>query len=339
MFPLVNWTYANNMLENTVTVFVLLSTYFLMLNFKKRNHLMLFFAGISLFAAFLTKGLTALFVWSVPFFYFLVFRKINFKQLFSDTFFLIFYTVFPFLLLFSFSKDGNSFFTHYFNNQILKNVNLQTVNNHFYIIPGIIKEMIVPGVLFFILLTILKIKKQKIIIRNEYRKNALFFLLIALAGILPIMISIKQRNFYIVPALPFLAISSAFLLNDVFSCFKGSVNFFKRKLFIFLSYGLFVLSFVIILFVAGKPGRDKDKVYDCYKLKTEIPENEIISLNAHSRSDWSFLAYLQRYGKYSVEVNNKNTYYLTDRNFSDSTYERVNLGLKKYILYKKKTKF
>lgn len=338
LFPLVNWTYANNMLENTVTVFVLLSTYFLLLNFKKRSHLMILFAGISLFAAFLTKGLTALFIWSVPFFYFLIFRQTNLKQLIFETVFLIFYTILPIIILFISSEDANPFFIHYFNDQIFRSINhVQTVNNRLYIIASMLNEMIIPSGLIIILVIIRKIKKSKIKFETEHQKQALFFFLISLAGILPIMISMKQRSFYIVPALPFLAISFAFIFYDLRFSFSVLDMFFKNKFFRLSAYGLFGMSLIMIFIFAGKPGRDKDEISDIYEIKKEIPTGEMVGVDKRINADWSLYAYMQRYGKYSLtnDQGRSNYYLTTDKTFNDKRFKKIKISLKKYILYKR----
>jgi len=340
-FPLVSWTYANYMLENTVTVFILLSTYFMIKHFRKRNFFMIFLAGISLFAAFMSKGLTALFIWFVPFFYFIIFKK-NEKtaiiRILLDSFGLIVFTVLPFLIMLLVSENAELFFTHYFNEQILGSINqVQTVDSRFYIIRSLLNELIIPLGLSLFLIILLKIKKRKILFKTDVLKNALFFFLVALAGILPIMISLKQRSFYIVPALPFVAASFSFIVYDLILKFPDVVVFFKKSFFKYLSYGLLVLSFVIIFIFVGKPGRDKDVLHDVHILVKEIPEKSNVRISKELIKKWNLYAYLQRYGKISISDKIKAEYLLTEtENIPDTSYQKLNLDLKKHLLYQKK---
>ena len=67
--PLVTWSVANNMLENTMTVFVLLSVYLMLVGYQRNHKIWLFLAAIALFAAFLSKGFTGLFPLVFPLIY------------------------------------------------------------------------------------------------------------------------------------------------------------------------------------------------------------------------------------------------------------------------------
>ncbi len=337
LFPLVNWSFSNNMLENTVSVFVLSAFLFFLKSLKNKRFLMLFLSGIFLFAGFMSKGFTALFIWSAPLWYGLIFRKTNLKRMFADTFLLIFFTVLPLLLIFYFSKDAVFFFKNYFNEQILGSIkNAKTVNSRFYIIGGMLNEMIIPSVLILLFIIISKIKKININIKPETRRYALFFFLTALSGVLPMMISMKQRSFYIVPALPFLAVSFAFILNDLLRKFPKILQFFQKKIFKSLTIGLFVLSFVMIFIFANRTGRDFDTISDVRMLTTKVPEAGKIYICKNMRQEWALFAYLQRYGKISISKNIKCNYFLTgNKQLKDTLYKKINLDLKMFNLYKK----
>ncbi|NOZ34445.1 MAG: hypothetical protein GXO80_04000 [Chlorobi bacterium] len=338
-FPLINWTYSNNMLENTVTVFVLSSFLFLLKNYERKRFLMLFISGMFLFAGFLSKGFTSLFIWCVPLIYWLIYRKIKFTRAVIDTGLLVVFTSLPFVLIYYFSEEARIFFENYFKEQIIGSISHFPIKNgRFFILKSLLNEMIIPVIIMFVLFITVKLKKKKLKITNENVKSGLFFFLIALSGILPIMISMKQRSFYIVPALPFLAISFGFIINGLLCNFSNILIFFKKKIFIFLSYGLLGISIIMIFIYAGRPGRDKTKIADIYELKKEIPQKEIFAICDSYKGDWSLYAYMQRYGEYSITTDTgKIVYFLTSKNIiPDTSYEKVNLNLDKYILYKKK---
>lgn len=338
MFPLVSWSFSNNMLENTVSVFVLLSFLLLLKSYSVKRYTMLFLSGIFLFGGFMSKGFTALFIWSVPLFYYIIFRKSSLKRMFSDTILFIVFTVLPFLILMYFSENARNFFDNYFNEQIIGSIkNVKTVSSRLFIISSLLNEMIIPTVLFIIIYIIAAIKKTKINLKKDTLKIVLFFFLISLSGILPMMISLKQRSFYIVPALPFLAISFGFLFNEILEYFQRFIMIFKKRIFVFISYILLGTAFAMIFLFAGKPGRDKIDISDVKLIKEIVPEGEILTISKSLYKNWSMYAYMQRYGKYSLSKEKNNIWLLSGNNdFTDSTvYRKINLKLKKYTLSKK----
>ncbi len=253
-FSLVRWTYANNLLENTMTVFVLLSAFFILISFKRNRVLMLFISGVFLFSAFLSKGFPALFIWSIIFFYWLVYKEISFIRVLIDTFLLIVFTLLPFLIISQLSEDATDSLLRYFNKQVVGSIeSVKTVNSRLYIIEAMLNEMIIPFIAVVALIIFAKIKRIKISIDKQDIKNSLFFFLISLSGILPIMISVKQRGFYILPALPFLALSFSYLIKNIIDTFPSIIKFFNNKFWIPLSYGLFGISIVMIFVFSGKP--------------------------------------------------------------------------------------
>jgi len=335
-FPHVPWTYSNNMLENTMTIFILISAFFSLRSLKKDRILMLFLSGIFLFAGFLSKGFTSLFVWSIIFFYWLVYRKVSFSRTVIDTLLLVFFTLLPLIIIYFFSESGTDSLLRYFNKQLIGSLqNVRTVDSRFFIIGSLLKEILIPIIILVILIIIAKIKNIKINYNKNNLKNSLFFLLIALSGIIPIMISLKQRNFYLIPALPFMAISIAYFIENILETFPDIIKFFNKRFFIPLSYVLLGISIVMIFLFYGKLGRDKDTLYDVYLIKHEIQEYETVTICKEMYNNWSLHAYLQRYGRISITDKTNNRYFLSINNcYKDTLYQKVNLKLNKFTLYK-----
>ncbi|HRW21608.1 MAG TPA: glycosyltransferase family 39 protein, partial [Bacteroidales bacterium] len=74
--PVVHWSFANNVVEITMGVFILLSFIFILKGTveKSRKYLWLILAGINIFLASFTKGLPGIFVITVPFLFWFVFK-------------------------------------------------------------------------------------------------------------------------------------------------------------------------------------------------------------------------------------------------------------------------
>jgi 4-amino-4-deoxy-L-arabinose transferase-like glycosyltransferase len=77
--PIVAWVFQNNMIEQTLSVFTLLSVYFVLIAFKKRARSWLFFAcsGAFVFLATFTKGVPGLFPIVAPLIYYFVFKNLH----------------------------------------------------------------------------------------------------------------------------------------------------------------------------------------------------------------------------------------------------------------------
>jgi 4-amino-4-deoxy-L-arabinose transferase-like glycosyltransferase len=337
-FPLVNWTYPNNMLENTMTVFILIASLFIFKSFTYKRILMLVLAGFALSAALLSKGLPALYVWSIVFFYFLIFRKINFKRVVFDTSLLVASTAFPIVILFVFSEEAKEMLSSYFNHQVMGSINnVVTVNNRFYILGSLLQQMIIFAVITLILIIVSSVKKIKIRFDSINLKYSLFFLLFSLSGVIPIMISLKQRSFYIFPVLPFLALSLYFFFIDIIKNLRFILNFFKKKFFTLVSLIIAVSVIFLIFIFAGKPGRDVETIKLVHKLAEVIPEETTVTISKNLYKDWALHSYLQRYGKISISDNIESNYFLTADSLKiDSSYQEIKLNLPPYLLFKKK---
>jgi len=92
--PLIFWAISNNMLENTLNIFILLALISAFKSLKNKSLLWISLAGLSLFLGLLTKGLVALFPLSFFFWYWIFEKKIAFRAMFLKTSFLVFSTLF-----------------------------------------------------------------------------------------------------------------------------------------------------------------------------------------------------------------------------------------------------
>ncbi|MTI29249.1 glycosyltransferase family 39 protein, partial [Xanthovirga aplysinae] len=133
--PTVSWTFANNMLENTMGIFLCLSVWFYLKSLKINRWNYLISSGLMLLFGALTKGFVALFPWALPFFLWLVSRQISFKRMIADSLVLIGSTLAPFILLIIVSPNAFDSLQKYFFKQVVGSIeNIQTVKSRFYIL-------------------------------------------------------------------------------------------------------------------------------------------------------------------------------------------------------------
>lgn len=336
LIPLVSWAASNNMLENTMMIFTSLSVLCIICSLKSHRFLYLFLAGISLFAAFMTKGLVGLFPLSLVFWIFVFDKQVTFKRFLVDLFFTMGVMFLPFIILITVSQDARDFFSIYFQTQVFKSiVSVQTVANRFYIVGQLLKELII----VFSIILILFFATRKKTAYFPVNKWVMIFLFVGLSGILPIMITLKQRGFYMLPSFPFLAISAALFVAPGVNYLINKINYTHLwfRVFKYVSMFLFIGGLVLIGLNVNRIGRDKNKIEDVYAIMKIVPSHTTISLSPDLHTDWSLHAYFGRYADIGLDSKNLNHKFLVIKkgdNFPLSkTYSRIDVNLNEFELY------
>lgn len=339
LFPLVSWAAVNNMLENTMMVFVLLSLLFLINDWVNPRSYFVIIAGIMLSFAFLSKGFVGLYLWSFFFWNWLIFRKFTFGQMIFKTLLLILFTCLPFVFLYLFYPYGFQSLVNYINNQVVNSVsNVVTVASRFHIIKSLFEQIILPlivavvfGVVSWIIHTRFSIKLWKF-------KSTVFFLMLGFSGVLPIMLSLKQSNFYILTTFPFFAISLA-LIVDKFP--PISLNKTVQKIHGILSIVFLISALMLIVGNYGKFYRDEDKISDIKLIKSSIPTLKKISLDKSIWQDWALFGYAVRYANFDFYRDSipTQTYLLSEKDkpisIKSPIFEKLPINLMRYQLNKR----
>lgn len=339
--PNMAWACSNNMLENTMMVFTTASLLFYLKSLHKQFFLWILLSGISLSLAFLSKGFFALYLWSAPAFLWLCTKKISFPKAVTHSLALIGFTALPLLLCIWLSPDALLNLQSYFEKQVMGSIQaVQTVNSRFAILGefcmGILPAMIL-GLLIWLFA-----KRPKPGFTKHPMAFALFCL--CLAGVLPIMISLKQRGFYILTVYPFFALALGMIalpwLLQVEARWKSNKT---GSLFKWITLGTFLAAVGGNLYFAQSSGRDVEKRKDIRTVLTQTGENTTIGLCPQLYTDWSLHAYFQRYGHLSLDAKTplQYTYYLSPVNNCavqpDNNYTAVDLPLHNYTLLKRST--
>jgi 4-amino-4-deoxy-L-arabinose transferase-like glycosyltransferase len=334
--PLVTWSASNNMLENTMMIFTSLSVLFILKSLESRRLAYLTLSGLALFCAFLTKGFVGLFPLSLLFWIFIFNPDINFKRFFTDSFILLVATLLPFLVLFITVPESMDSLTEYFNNQVADSIrNVKTVNSRFYIIGRLLRELIPMGSLVIILYFFSRKLKM------TYKKNKWFFifLFLGLSGVIPIVISLKQRGFYVLATFPIFSIAISLLMVPYVKHLISKLNVQHKFLSIF-SKAFLLLGIVLVVANISRIGRDKEKIKDIYSIIEIIGDNSIISIEPKMQTDWSLHGYFARYANISLDANSHyDTQFFLIRKGSDNelllNYKKNPVHLNLYELYEK----
>ena len=339
------WAAANNMLENTMSIFVCLSVLFYFNSSRKNHFIWIFFSGISLSLGLLTKGFFCLYIWGIPFFMWLFKRKQSFIQMSIDTFVLIFSTILPIVLLYCFVPAAQNNMICYFKKQVVGSIqNVQTVNTRFEIIIIFAKRVIPPLIISTIAILIaLKHKVEKRLLKIN-QKEALIFMAIVFSGIIPIMISMKQRSFYILTVYPLFALGLAYYIYPMLNIIIEKINPNTKgfKIFKIITILIVISSIMLSISQKNRIGRDKTLITDSKAIISTVGENTTINICPSMYGIWSLHGYFSRYGNVSLDRNQDNIclYYLSfegcNNEYLDKNYALVPIKTKKYKLYKRR---
>lgn len=418
--PVVNRCAQNNMLENTMLVFVLASVWayfkshsmqsnlpYHLKNYSLSSFVWLFISGCMLYLAFMAKGFTGLFPFSLPLIYFWT-NKLRKNQSIShsgaiqqipesivnenqtshsssysgflknaifnavaETLFMVAGFVLSFALMSWIFPESLDALQRYFHKQVIGSLEqVQTVSTRFKILGDYILAVL-PMLFASLFLGWYLDRKSTHNVNNKFSsEKSLFFnnkysiyrvksmiqnvpvvrflLLLSLSGVLPIMISLKQSDYYIYCIFPLTAMALIIGFKDNWLAFENQL----------LGSNKWQLALVIICFLfggwgfaqSGKVQRDKELWYDINSIVSSLKQKEgdnslVLGSFRALKDDWYLQAYLYRYygitiQNYRIPNDEKNfKYYLVPKNYTRDSLQGLyplNLNLKKYELWQKK---
>lgn len=344
IIPVCYWSYQNNMHENTMGIFTLLSVYFSLkaLQDEGKPHFNIILSGIFIFLASLSKGVPGFFPIGVFGIYWLVNRKFKFKKMLLYTTILIATPLIIYAILLLFPAPYESLYI-YLEKRLLGRVEFApTVDNRFYILEKLFSELLPTIVLSAILMIIFKIFRISMKPNKTHSQNIILFILIGLSGSLPLMLTMVQKGFYFVHSLPFFGLGFALLvapgLQNLICRMKTNQAPFK----IFTAFTILMLVGAIVYSAMqkGKTSRDQAILHDVYLIGEVVPEKAIINIDKNMWNDWSMQCYLIRYFDISVDYNKTEYDFYLSRKSNNSVsreeFEIVTSTMNYYQLYSRK---
>ncbi len=341
--PLVIWACSNNMLENTMSVFITLSVLFYLKSQNTHTYSYLFLSGIMLSLGFLTKGFFTFFPWTLPFLWWLFIRRKPFRNMVFETLIVLFSSILPLILLVLFFPDIRLSLQKYLDMQVIHSLkNMTTVDSRFFIVNRLFSEMIPAACLVGIFIFYALHKKNHLNGLKSNSKLSITFIFFGLTGVLPIMISMKQSGFYMLSTFPFFAIGIAIFIYPLVTTIFKNINSQTTEFLIFkwIGIGCFLTGILMFLYFSQRIGRDKNKIKDTYCILNELPSNSIINITRNMRQDWSLHGYFGRYKNVSLDTNfNRKRKYLLiqTKDYSDTllqNYTTIPLPTIDYKLFK-----
>jgi uncharacterized membrane protein len=335
--PVTFWAYTNNVEEASMVVFALLSAGFQLAAIRSKGNGYGWFAlgGVALIASSMCKGMQGLFPVIIPLTWFMIVRSISLRKAFVGNV-IVFAVPTIFYLLLSLYEPAVNSYAHYFHDRLEATFNVAqtaTTSSRFFILLELLLN-ILPALFVGLLLTVAGRK-----ITLTYRRKALFFIVVGFAGILPLMVTLEQRAFYLVTGLPFVVIGFAlFTLRgaqalqekaDRVVWFRHTLN----TLAVLIVTGTLVSTFML----AGTPKRDADLLHDVSLIGQYCGPGKTATSDASTWTTWSLQGYLVRYHNISLSRPPDSTaaFYIAPKGSpAPAGYIPANLPTRQYDLYR-----
>jgi 4-amino-4-deoxy-L-arabinose transferase-like glycosyltransferase len=341
--PVCYWSFANNMQENTMSVFVLASVYFGYKGYMMQHRWSLLLSGLFIFLAGMTKGIQGTFAIVFPVILFFVFRKHSFTRsvLFSVQLAAIPSGLFALMMCF---PESRHYFEGYQQARLVNTFTNETFvsESRWHLIKKLAESLAVPIALCVMILWIKK--SGRILLGDLFSKRvAAAFFLLALCGTLPLMITKEQRRFYLVTAMPYFAIGMAALVEPkVQQLIRGITDSPSRQQKALALGGVCMAAVLLVTACsAGKTSRDADLLHDVQMTASVLKPDSHACIEAGMLNRYSLLLYFARYHNISLFNASSCTqvYLITDLHTSSDhagNYTKVNLPLKNFALFKRK---
>lgn len=371
--PIVSWSATNNLLESTMTMFVLLSVVFLLkagrASFISQTRLALgkktgpyrlsrtawvVLAALMMELAFLVKGFAGLFPIFFPFLYWIIVRRERILfPVFSTGVILVIWMVTIFVAILV-SPDIYHHLYNYLHHQLIGGVlHVQTVTSHFYILYVLLLQGFIP-LLLTAIICIIRLKSRpfyrylffwrhtKKLTAEQIERSRLgwFFLAVGVSGILPIMLGLKQQDFYIVPTLPFFAIAMACLLYNLIEDWLERINKTAKRVLAAMAVILFGSGLLLNINSLNKINSNQVLLNDMRQILPYLSHGEVISVTDEVMSADEVAEYFYRYKNVTFDTIDSHEHLLSmyaqpETSSGDSYFKQMSLPTQQYKLFER----
>ena len=296
-------------------------------------------AGNMLFLAFLSKGFVGFFPLACPLFFNLFSIDFSFTRFIKQTLLMSLGIAVPLILLISLNQQASVCLSTYINSQVLKSIYyVQTVDSRWYLIQRCMFELI--PALILCAISVFIYKKQNLNIKLNWNKAFPFFL-VGVSAVFPMMVSLKQRGFYILPSFPLFALGMGILIYPVvnFLILQIKTHSFSFKVFTSISLITFSMGLLLSISNVHAVSRDVEMLHDIHSIGNYLDDGSTIGISKNLWTDWSLHGYFIRYKNISLDTSSiiKTQYFLTNLmdpgNELNSHLEPILQATQKYQFY------
>ncbi|MCU0433609.1 MAG: glycosyltransferase family 39 protein [Bacteroidia bacterium] len=339
IMPVTFWAFHNNVIEGTLSVFTLAATLHLMraLHEGKHETLHLVMAGVWIIAAGLTKGVQGMFLVAAPGLWWLIMRRSTFLDAVRQTV-LVLAVPLATVAFCWFNEAAHRSFAAYFESRFvstfagLNNTGTGRFHQLYELFLNTLPVVAIAAVLFLLM------RKKAVAARNN--RLTLFMLAAGLSGILPLMVTLEQRGFYLVTALPLIALGCAIFLHPYTVALQQKLaqKITVSRILTVAGAAMLAGAVVAMVALAGTYKRDENKLRDLETVAGIVPPGSILGRSTGG-TDWTLLQSAWRFHKLSMatpETPAPEWMILPRGEQAPEDYEIVDCGLREMELWRRK---
>lgn len=345
IIPVTAWSYANNILENTLTVFTTAAVWWMLYSHLRQVALgwsLLGSAGL-IFLATMVKGPVGLFPLATWGLYALVFEKPRvWGGMLAKTVAVAGLIVGLYALLFWGSPKALYFYERYWRMQLETSLGGQdTVVTSRLFIVRILLEQSLPllgsGLVLWLVGRWCGLSPKG---SSDQKRKALFWLLLGSAASLPIMVSPKQLWFYLVPSTVFYALAAGAWWIPLGIAWRDYLRPYQtlRRATIYLWLIGLVVCIGLSVALRGKNARQPDWLGDSRAIGAIVPAHTELYIHPDLYTRWNLHGYMYRYFYLDLSSAYDDQPYALmpkDRSFDHPDYQLINDSLQVLRLYQK----
>ncbi len=371
--PIVSWSATNNLIEGPQTLFVLLAVASLLhatqtrkkadlqsppLTDKKQHRrsqvvaiLWVVLASVFSGLAFLTKGFSGLFVLTLPFIFWMIGKEYKVRYPIIDTAVMLTLWVLAGAAMALFTDGAYYVMQLYINHLFEAGRYEQTVASHFFILYALIKQMAIPVVALVIVCAV-RMKNNHFskyffywkhldkLSEDDLRNTRYFYRFVALAltGVLPIMMVLKQQEYYLITTIPLFAIAFGCIMNNIAMSRLNNLRPLANRILLILGVVLITVGVLTNLNSISKYSKDQQLIDSMHVILPLLDEGEVVSVSPELMHDRVATEYFYRYKKIRFDSIYNHQHLLTmyvdiDQLITEYYYVPVNTSTNFFKLY------
>ncbi len=319
LIPIVTHFAFQGMLENTMVLFDLGAILLLLRPDRKAWNALL--AGLLLAAAFLTKGYTGLFPLALPLLLWF-FKRLSTFHFALSTSSMVSGVLLPLAVIALAVPESRGYFENYMQLQVLAGWSQGEVHRWQIIVDFLRNTAIVIGMVLLVVIV------NKGVGQKPTREYWAMWALVACA-VLPMMVSTRQREFYLLTAMPIVAVLLALLIEEpVARWIKPS------KVLQYIALALLLGAVVLNAVRFGTEGRDAQLQRDLEVIAPHLERGEMVTVPTPLYFDYKLQGYYYRKCRVSLDDQHRHSHLLTTDGYpADSAYCKLPLPTEEYHLY------
>jgi hypothetical protein len=164
-------------------------------------------------------------------------------------------------------------------------------------------------------------------------------MLIGLSGSIPLLVTLEQRSFYLVPSIPFFITGFTILVSGFIFSYYERIKI-NRTLFMTVNTIIVLIAIGLTVKNWGTIGRHKELLEDVYAAGKYVPAGSQLQASSDQYSNWSLYLYFKRYFDIDVlikyDTSYSRNYFLkskSDNGNYSAQYLEIPVKLNEYVLY------